>query len=266
MSIRKYSYVEDPELARELPFSYFSSAAYLDFAAYTLSLETGERLLVSQDLLFPQTFPCLFLPKNKELWNNLAVTFATSVEREAVIESGRQLLIDKLLSSPEYYYQTDQLIKPTGKYASKVRQFENAYKYELHNECSKEQIIDFYKHWKSQRTRESLTFNESEEFLYFCLDNLDKYSIRQIYVKVAGKLVGFAWGELHSLGKGSGLHLKADYGYEGLGRFLYYHLALLLKDCSEITLGNAPEEGLKVFKERLGPSRETPYYYLLIGE
>lgn len=128
-------------------------------------------------------------------------------------------------------------------------------------------VADFYIEWKKQKKREGKIFEQAEEFFGFCLSNLDKYKIKQTYVFIKDRLVGFAWGVPHSHGKWVGLHLKTDYAYNGLSRYLQHLRAVQFKDSKEFSLGtDAHEPGIEEYKRSLHPSREVPYFYVLTGE
>lgn len=97
--------------------------------------------------------------------------------------------------------------------------------------------------------------------------HLDYYQIRQSYVEVDGELVGFAWG-VEVPGRGwVGLHLKVDYRFAGLSRFLHVERAKQFSGIDEFTLGTGAQvSGIEEYKRELHPSREVHYFYILTGE
>lgn len=253
------------ELRQKMPFSYVSSMPYLDFCAYVFE-RNGEQLIVWQDLVCPNDFPSIFMPKNKKNWVHCSVAFATNEDIEAV----RMENIEVLLVVPmgkEYYYNTKELLSSRGSFKNRVNKFESSYGYELRYTAEKKEIAEFYDFWKSQREHESITFNESESFFNFCLDNLNKYDIKQVYVEIDGKLVGLAWGvEFAGSSNWVGLHLKVSYKFQGLSRFLHQERAKMFDDKKEFTLGTgARDKGIESYKQELGPARTQEYYYLLTG-
>lgn len=251
------------EYSQLLPFSYFSSDIYLDFAAFTFE-RNGENIIVWQDLIFPHDFPSIFLPRNKANWINCSVAFATKDDIEKVKKGNIGILATKPMGA-EYFYNTSNFTQPHGPLKTKINRFANNYRFELKSKCEKDKILKFYNFWKNQRKHESITFDESEEFFHFCLDNLNKYDIKQVYVEIEGKLAGFAWGIKHR-DNWIGLHLKVDYQYKGLSRFLHSERAKLFADKKEFTLGTgASDSGIENYKKELGPSREEDYFYLLTG-
>jgi hypothetical protein len=264
MLIKKYDFKKDRRLAEELPFSYFSSPVHLDHFAYVLQLGEDKKVLVWQDLLFPQSFPCIFLPKDSALWKNLAVTLVTGEEREHLLSLGKEFILDKPLDS-EYFYKTEDFIFPKNDFGRRVRQFESTYKFKVLSKYSSSDIAAFYEKWKDQRSRDSIGLGSAETFFYFCLKNLDKYNIRQVYIEIDGKLEGLAWGVAHSKDKWIGLELKVSYGVKGISHYLHHKRAELFAGTSEFSLGNGIDKGIATYKDELGPAYKRPYFYLLIG-
>jgi len=253
-------------LQKNLPFSYFSTSLYLEFSAHIFE-RNSEQLVVWQDILYPNEFPCIFLPKKKINWSHCSVAFATKENVEAIKKEKIEILVNKPMGN-EFFYATDDFIHPKGSFKNRVNQFVTNYDFSLSNNCDKKTIVEFYKFWKSQRKHESVTFDESEIFFNFCLDNLDKYEIKRVYVKVKNKLVGLAWG-IKFLGsdKWIGLHLKVDYQYKGLSRFLHYERAKLFAKYREFSLGTGVQDKqIDKYKEELGPRDKKAYYYLLTGD
>ena len=251
------------DYSKFLPFSYFSSYIYLDFAAFTFEIR-GENEIVWQDLIFPHDFPSIFLPKHKEIWTNCSIALATKNDIENIKKEKIEILVKKPMGA-EYFYKTKDFTQPQGALKNKINRFTNNYKFRLKTKYNKNEVLKFYDFWKKQRKHESLTLDESEEFFQFCLSSLGKYGIRQVYVEVDDRLAGFAWGIKHR-DNWIGLHLKVDYQYKGLSRFLHSERAKLFSDTKEFTLGTgASDSGIESYKKELGPSREEEYFYLLTG-
>ncbi len=248
----------------DLPFAYCNSPIYFEFGGYVLT-RNGEDIPVLQDSLFPHEFPAVRLPKNKLNWENFSLLFAT----EQMVQQLKDALIPILLTKEigrEFYYKTSEFISPQGGFKKRVEQFQKMYQYTLHHEFASEKILVFYEHWKKQRLRETFTFEESEDFFLFCLRNLKSQCIKQVYVVIDGKLVGFAWGIAYKSGNWIGLHLKVDYSIKGLSRFLHQERAKLFADLDLFTLGTgAHEKGIDSYKQELGPVIEKKYYYVLTG-
>lgn len=263
--MEKFSREKHPEVIQTLPFSYFSSDLYLDFAAYIFK-KNGENIIVWQDILFSHEFPSIFMPKVKENWINSSVAFAAEDDVKAVNDENIEIILKKPMGA-EFFYETKNFTNPSGDLRTKINKFINNYKFEITNECPKDKIVEFYDFWKSQRKHESITFDESEEFFNFCLDNLDKYGIKQVYVLSDNRLIGLAWGMEHQSGNWIGLHLKADYSYRGLSRFLHQERAKLFTNLKEFTLGTGTNDlGIENYKEELGPAYKKNYFYILMGE
>lgn len=264
--MEKFSSDKHSLLQKSLPFSYYSTNLYLDFSAYTFD-RNGEHLIVWQDIIFPNEFPCIFLPKQKNNWPHCSVTFATEENIEAIKKEGVEISIN-IPVGKEFFYNTKNFINPKGSFKNRINQFVSNYKYSLIHKCNKTKIIKFHDFWKSQREHESITFEESEIFFDFCLDNLDKYDIKQVYVEIDNELVGLAWGiKFPGLNNWVGLQLKVDYQYKGLSRFLHHERAKMFEKNKDFSLGTeGHDEGIEKYKTELGPARIKNYHYLLLGD
>lgn len=249
-----------------LPFSYFSTPLYLDYAAYFFE-RNGEQLLVWQDMLYPNEFPCIFAPKKKDNWVRCSIAFATKQDLENIEKEGIEILLNKPMGS-EFFYSTKDFVEPKGEFKNRVSKFISSHEYSLVNKHDRKKISEFYNFWKSQRKHDSITFEESEEFFNFCLDNLDKYNIQQVYIEIDNKIVGLAWGIPFTGSKNwIGLHLKVDYQYKGLSRFLHKERAKMFAGFEEFSLGTgANDKGVEKFKDELGPKYKLDYFYLLTGD
>lgn len=257
----KFDSKKDEKLIKNLPFSYFSTEISLDFGAYVLE-RNGERIVVSQDILYPHEFPALFLPVNKNNWVTCSVTFTTEEDRARIREEGITIIIEKSIGS-EFLYNTEDFLNPKGDFKNRVNRFSSGYDFKLKSTYSKEAAIAFYNFWKDQRKHESITFEHSEEFFMFCLENLERYDVQQVYVEIDQKLVGFAWG-IRSGNNWVGLHMKVDYQYKGLSRFLHSERAKLFPECPKFTLGTGSHDpGVQNHKEDLDPSEVIKYSYIL---
>ncbi len=226
----------------------------------------NEKLLLWQDSLYPNDFPCIFMPKEKENWLRSSVALATKEDIENVRKEGIEILVNKEAGS-EFFYATDDFVNPTGHLKNRINKFKISYNYSIAYESTKEKIINFYNFWKSQREHESFTFDDSEYFFKFCLDNLEKYNIQQVYVEIEGKIVGLAWGmSTDNPHNWIGLHLKVDYQYKGLSRFLHHERAKMFKDSKEFSIGmGAGDKGISKYKEELGPVYKKEYRYIITG-
>lgn len=258
--MERFNSSKHSELAHKLPFSYFSTYVYLDFSARIL-IRNDEQIIVDQDMYYPHEFPALFLPRNPLNWQHCSITFTTEEEKNTIKEKVK-ILIDKP-SGDEYFYKTQSLINPTSDIERRIEQFKK-YEYTVLDTYPKDKIIQFYDFWKSQRDRSADTFESSENFFYFCLENLDAYNVKQIYVEINGELVGFAWGVKHHKEGWVGLHLKVNYDIKGLSRFLHNERAKMFSVVEKFTLGTgAHEQGISQFKEELGPEYVKKYSYIL---
>jgi hypothetical protein len=255
-----------PEIKlKDLPFSFYSLPIFLDYSGFLLE-RNGETLLTNQDPYYKQEFPSVFLPKKPINWEDASITFTSEEDLKKIKKRRIEILIKKPIGE-EFFYKTESLLKPESKIERRIEQFKKSYKYKTEKTFSKNKIKDFYTQWKKQKKRTNDNFSEAEKFFFFCLDNLKKYKIKQVYVVINNKLVGFAWGVEHQSGNWAGLHLKVNYSYKGLSRFLHQERAKLFARRKFFTLGTgANESGIIQFKRELGPSQEKSYYYILTGK
>ncbi len=263
--MEKFNSQKHSEYIKDLPFSYFSSIPYLDFMAYSFE-RNNEHLIVWQDIIYPHDFPSIFLPRNKSNWVNVSVAFVMPEEIEKIKSEKIEIKFTNTVVQ-EYFYKTDTLLNPKGKLGQRIRQFEKNYEYKIYNSYPLDKVNNFFEFWKRQREHDSLTFEEGEKHFVFLLDKLDQYDIKQVYIEVGGNLVGLAWGVKHQSGNWVGLHLKVNYEYKGLSRFLHQERAKLFKDYKLFTLGTGSHDsGITQFKEELGPSLIIDYQYVLTGD
>jgi len=251
-------------LTGHLPFSYYSLPLYLDYCAYLLP-RNNEMVIVAQDLYYPHEFPALFLPQNPANWQNFSVTFATLADIKKIKQQNIEIILQKPVGT-EYFYRTEDLLHPDRKIAQRIRQFNKLYQYKVLDSYPADKIRQFYLAWKNQKERPGDLFDEAERIFFFCLENLPKYDIKQVYVEVEGRLAGLAWGVAHPDGGWVGLHLKTDYRFKGLSRFLHQKRAELFADREYLALSTGEKDpGITQFKKELGPAEERDYYYVLTG-
>ncbi len=250
---------------KSLPFSFYSSAIYLDCYGHLLE-RNGELILVTQDPYYQQEFPAIFLPNRQINQIEASVTFTSEADIKKLEKNNIEIIIKKPIGG-EFFYTTKLLLNPEPKIKRRIEQFKKSYKYKISHSWPKEKVKDFYFEWKKQKKRSGDNFAEVENFFFFCLDNLRTYKAKQVYVTVNDKLVGLAWGMEHQSGNWMGLQLKANYKFKGLSRFLHHERSKLFADKKLFTLGTgAQDEGIIQFKRELGPIEEKNYYYVLTGK
>ena len=261
-AIEKFDSKKHSQLTKGLPFSYISLPLYLDFCAYVLK-RNNENLIVAQDIYYMQEFPLFFLPKNKSNWERASMCAITKEDVAKIKKEKIDIGIENKAET-EYYYKTKDFLNPKSKTKNRINQFTKNYTYQLRDTYPKNKIAKFYDLWQGQKKTISDMFErESTELFFFCLKNLNKYKIKQIYVEIDGKLAGFAWGVHHSKNKWVGLHLKVDYKYKGLSRFLYHERAKMFSNDDLFSLGSGCHDpGLIQFKKELGPVLEKQFYYI----
>jgi len=266
-SLEKFDSRKHKYPSGNVPFSYMTLPLYWDFCAYTFE-RNGENLIVCQDIFYPHDFPSFFLPREKKNWERLTITFGTLADLEK-IKSEKIKILARNSGGTEYYYRTADLLNPNKKIRNRISQFHRLYASKVLNVYPLEKIREFFYFWEGQRQRKESTFTEveSRDLFFFCLDNLQRYNIRQVYVEVGGRLVGLAWGVPFDDNHWVGLHLKVDYSVKGLSRFLHQERAKLFSDFEEFTLGTGCfEKGIEQYKQELGPVIEIKYSYIATGD
>ena len=270
--IEKFDSKKHRALLAKLPFKYESSVIYLDFAGYIIE-RNGEKNVAVQDVLYPNDLPYLYLPEKKENWSHSIIQW---VNKDQLDELKSDFEIVKSFSSgKEYYYQTQDFIGlDGGKWASfrkDVHHFKNNNHYKILENYDFSKTKSFLKNiWLNQQEEKTASFNESYNFFIFCLENQKKYGIKTLYVEIDGTLAGLAMGSRFndSDDKWLALHIKVDYKYRGLSRFLYHERAKLFAEFSEFTSGAtcAGDEGIEEFKKSLHPHRVEESYYVITGD
>lgn len=261
--MKKFDSAIHAKLIEKMPFSYLSTAVYLDFCAYLLPLN-GEDLVVTQDPVYRHDFPGLFLPQNPLNWQFMSASMVFREDLQKIRDNGIEIATHNPTET-EFIYSTRDFLNPVKTYKQKINQFEKGYRFEILDHYDRQKIIDFCAFWEKQTADfENCYTRESRDFFLFCLDNLGKYGIEQIYVEVEGKLAGFVWGVQHSADKWVSLHIKSDYQFRGLSRFLNYRISKKFADTSLASLGTGCQDpGLIKNKKELGPIEEKQYFYVL---
>lgn len=262
--MKKFDSSKHGELIKKMPFSYISTSVYLDFCAYVVN-RNGEDLVVKEDPISKE-FDLFFLPEKKENWFDMSASMVTLDDLKKIKNHDIEIKSQNPTTT-EFIYSTADFLNPTKKYKQKIRQFEDGYEFKVLNEYDEEKVKEFFNSWEDQKDDCDDVFSkESSDFFFFCLENLDKYNVEQVYVEVDGKLVGFVWGVKHSADKWVSLHIKSDYKYRGLSRFLNYEISKKFSDAKIVSLGTGCKDpGLIQNKKELGPIEEVDYYYVFTG-
>lgn len=269
--IEKFDSRVHGELIKQARFSYATCPPMMDRHGYVLHVN-GEPILVWQSIESPNRFPAIHTPAKKENWENVSISFATKDDIEKIKQENIPVLREEY-DVTDYFYRTGDFLEPSGRFGKKARRFEKQFKPTVSQTCDRVEIEKFYEQWFAERvSRLGTEWSEGmrsydRDFFQFCLDRLDQYSIRQIYVRVDGKLAAMAWGCVHSPGKWVGLHVKVDRQYDDISRFLQQERAKLFSDCPELTLGtSAGDQGVAKMKLMLNPIREEAYYVVQTGK
>ncbi|MDD2757990.1 MAG: hypothetical protein PHD72_01265 [Patescibacteria group bacterium] len=260
--MEKFNSSKHGHLTKDLPLSFLSLPVYLDFCAHILE-RNGEPIIVRQDALYEHEFPSIFLPKNPQNWQRASMAMITKHDIEKIKAHSIEVGIETPTET-EFFYNTNDFVNPRGKLKERINQFENNYDFVLKNTYSKDALATFFKTWEGQKECANDWFEkESADFFFYCLENLEKYGIAQVYVEVENKLVGFAWGVKHLGNNWAGLHMKVDYNYKGLSRFIHHERAKIFSGYDMFTLGTGCEDpGLIQFKKELKPVKEQEYFYV----
>lgn len=264
--IRKFQSITDKRFTKGLPFSYSACLPYLEFAAYMLE-ENKSSVLVVQDVLYKNIFPYIFLPSKKIHWANSHTLFATKEDVEKVKHFAK---IETLIPiGEEFFYKTEDFISPTGKDGASLRRhihhFENSYDFKIKDDCSDVEIDAFLKRWLRQQKEKGISFDESYDFFLFCVQHRNEYGMKTVFVEIDKKLAGIAMGVTFDKNNWVGLHLKVDYKYKGLSRFLHHKRAELFRDKKFFTLGHGTpdDKGIQDYKEALHPWKKIAHSYII---
>lgn len=270
--IEKFSSEKHSNLLKKLPFKYESSEIYLDFAGYIIE-RNGEKNISVQDVLYPNDLPYLYLPDKKDNWHHSIIQW---VSKEQIEELKKEVEIVKSFpSGSEYFYNTKDFIDMVGgkwsKFRKDVEHFQDNYKFKVLNEYPEQKVKEFLETvWLAEQEEKTISFAESYNFFLFCLENQAKHGIKTLYVEIDGALAGLAMGAAFnsSEDKWIALHIKVDYKYRGISRFLYHERAKMFENYSEFTSGAtcAGDKGVEKFKSCLHPKRVEESFYVITGD
>src|SRR3989344_1807588 len=162
--MEKFDSQKHGKLIDDMPFSYVSTAVYLDFCAYIIKAN-DEELVVKEDIV-SHNFPYFFLPKKKENWEFMSASMILEEDVQKIKDLGIEVSW-KNSTETEFIYSTQDFLNPTKKYKQKINQFINDYKYIIHKKYNIEKIIDFYNLWEKQKGDCDNVFNkESNDFFF----------------------------------------------------------------------------------------------------
>lgn len=261
----KFDATQHGDLWKTLPFSYCSSRPYVEFFGYTFA-RNDEQLVVWDDPEYPHEFPSIFTPRDKRNWEHACVYYATPEEIEKIKAEKIEILRQQEMDV-EFYYDTQEFVSPKGDLAKRAKAFLKKHpNVVVKTSYPVEAIKAFYGEWKGQRAH-TPGMGDDHDFFLFCLDNFDRYGIKQVYLEDNGKLVGFAfgvaWDEQHWIG----LHLKVMYEYRDASRFLNVERAKQFADLPHLTLGGGcGDAGIIAFKKGLKPTFTKTYFRIKTGK
>ncbi len=264
--MRRFDYVRDKKLLENIPFLYEMTLPSIIHAGYVLN-KNGVDEIVMQDVLYYNDFPYVFLPRNKKIWGNSAMLWIDSEDIKK-LEREVEILIKKPIGH-SYNYLTKDFIELHGKKNANmhrhINQFKNNYSFKITHKYDTEKVFDFITKWDKKQKIRTPSYAHSLEYFIFCLKNLEKFDIKSIFVEVDGTLAGLAMGVAFDESRWVGLHLKTDYSYKGLSRFLHHERAKMFSEYEEFTLGSGGcgDDGIINYKDSLHPAKKTEYFYIL---
>ena len=171
----------------------------------------------------------------------------------------------------EYFFKTDELINMEGSKMKKVRKevsyFESHYDYQVTYEYDLNKIIDFLRLWDKEQKLKTAPYKRGMDFCYYIIDKLNEdKNLSPVFISIENKLIGFSVGELITKDHWIGLHMKIDYNYKGLGRWLYREQAKLFQGTKyKAAGGGVADPGITYFKKSMNPYQSIPYYHLKLG-
>ncbi len=267
--LRKFNSKQDSYLLDSVPFRYDTAVSYLDHAAYVIS-HNGKEELAVQDVLYPNEIPYIFLPRSQKLWPQAHILWTKKADMEKLKKKVEIKLTVPIVS--EFMYKTKKFIDLEGaemkSFRRHVRQFEDRYSYSLKYAYDRDKVKNFLDKWLRQQKVKTESFWDSYNYCFFCLDNRLKYDIKTVYIEVEGKLVGMAMGSRFDSKRWVGLHMKVDYSYRSLSRFLFHKRAEMFKGLSWFTLGGSGlgDSGIEKYKDELHPDEKLEQFYVITGK
>ncbi len=267
--IYRYDSTRPDRSVVDRPFRYDCHNAFLDFAGWLLP-RNGTQDIITQDVLYPNEFPYLYPPRHEQNLEHSIISFATREERDHILTSHE--IVKEFPLVEEFYYRTSDFIEMPGSswsaFRKKVSLAERRYHPVVLLRYPKEKLEAFITLWHSKQNEQTVSYEQSLEFFWFCFEHQEPYRIQTLYVEIDGKLAGIAMGAAFDKTRWVGLHLKVDYTYKGLSRWLHHERAKLFEGFEEFTLGSscAGDEGIEQYKKELNPIRTVPYYYVITGK
>jgi hypothetical protein len=243
-------------------FSCLTSAPYADFAYKTIP--NGRSLsTLWKDVFYDGYTPYVFPPSNFHDLNKARITFASD-EYLQDLEKRKVNFGYHQEDLTEFYYPTSNFSDPKGKFKHKISKFINS-DFKILNSYDKEKVALFYYQWRKQKSDNSYFLKEDERFFFFCLENLEKYKIEQIYIEQNETLVGLAWGRQENEEGWNVLFLKNNHTVHWLNYYLLHELAKIFKDFPYFTFGtDARENSLNEYKVNLHPCETKRYHSIII--
>ncbi len=265
--MEKINFSKHSHLLTDLPFSFVSTRPFLDYFGYIVERNGTEEVVV-QHPEQPDSFPYLFVPKNKLNWENCHIMWVTDEELE-VLKKQVQIVQDIYLGQ-ELYYKTDDFINPQGRAWSDFRrhisQFKARYSFTITEDILQEKIKLFINCWVNKRKDRGKETSISDlSFFNFCLKNKDLHNIQTVFVLIEDEVVGVAVGVKFDSNSWVSLHQKVDYDVRGLGRFIKQKQAELFQGCELCSFGGDRLPGVGKFKHELNPIRGIGHHYVITG-
>ena len=243
---------------------YVSNPFYILCCGY---FDEGYSNIFLRDEIYPNEFPFLGLPKDKKEWKKAIIAFASEKELEKIKEEGIKIK-NVFQIGEEFYYKTEDLIKLEGEqfhnFRKAVGKFRKNYNFKILNNYPKDKIIEFINNWANQQKEKNEMFEKGEDYAKLCVQVKDKIpEAKWVFIEVDNKLAGYCCSMPLSNNLWVGLHLKVDYSYKGLSRFLMYERVKQFPSIPFFTLGSGVDEGVKSFKESLHPTKKEKRYFII---
>jgi len=247
---------------------YVHNPFWLAFAGFWEE-RNGEELISERDEIYPNDFPYIHVPAKEINLKNAIISWVTESELNSIKKKVE--IINSFPIGEEYYYETTNILDLNGKdkkdFRRNINVFKKKYNHKVFSDYPKKRVIEFIEKWaKNQKDKNDL-FEISKEFAIFCVENMNKFKhVKWIFVEIDGKLAGFNLSVKFNNEYWVGVHQKVDYGYDGIGRFLFLLRAEAFKNVKYFTLGTgARDEGITYFKRHLNPIRVEKRYYVVTG-
>jgi hypothetical protein len=243
-------------------FSCLTSKPYSDFAYKIIPIGNDSSILW-KDVFYDGYTPYALPPSDLSNLNKARVTLADDACLENLKIKGINFKYYQE-DLNEFYYSTSYFSNPNGKLKHKINKFSDSPNITILNSYDKEKISEFYYQWRKQKPGDNYFLEEDKKFFFYCLENLENYEIKQVYIEQDNTLVGLAWGIQENEDGWNALFIKNNHAIHWLNYYLLYELSRIFETVSYFTFGtDAREPRLNEYKTNLHPYKIKTYHSII---